>query len=863
MTKKLFASLIILFCGFCSFAQFTENFSDGDFTASPVWIGGTTDWTVNTSLQLQSNNTVASSSYYLSTASAKATSAQWDFYVQIDFNPSSANYVDVFLTASASDLTLATTTGYFVRIGGTDDEVSLFRKDNGSVTKIIDGANGSLNISNSTLLVTVIRDGSDQWSLSRILNAGASFNEGFVTESTYNSSAFFGVLVKQSTASFFQKHFIDDISVSDFVPDLIPPIVLTYTATSQNTLDVLFNEPVDQATAETLSNYVINNGIGSPVTATRDLTNTALVHLTFATNFPNRTSLQITINAVNDLSGNTANGISGSFSYFVPVQYDIVIDEIMADPDPQVSLPNLEWLELRNTSGFDINLLGWTLSKQTGTSGPMPSYLLKADSFVIVCTSSAVAALSAYGNAISVTSFPSLSNTGDLVYLSSPQGLIVHSVNYSSSWYQNQLKEDGGWTLEMIDTHNPCTGYSNWKASVDPAGGTPGRINTVDAINPDQTSPKLLRAFATNDVNVTLVFDEPLDALKAAVISNYLVSDGIGAPVSAVPVGPGFDRVQLLLNSPLQSNKIYAITASSSLTDCGNNGISNLKNTARVGLAASTVDSFEIVINEILFNPSASSNDYVEIYNRGNNILNLKNVSIANATGFEHLSTEDFLLFPGDFMVVTQSKDLVLHDYVANDPYAFIEVSMPSYNDDAGDVILLNEQGNIIDKVSYLNDWQFQLISNEEGVALERVDYNAASQNAGNWHSAATTVGYGTPTYKNSQYRIDAGAQGDIKIDPEVFSPDNDGRDDFATINYSFPEPGYVTNITIFDATGRRVRNLERNALSGIKGFYRWDGLDEKNQKLPVGIYIIYTEIFNLQGKTKKFKNTIVLARKQ
>jgi len=31
---------------------------------------------------------------------------------------------------------------------------------------------------------------------------------------------------------------------------------------------------------------------------------------------------------------------------------------------------------------------------------------------------------------------------------------------------------------------------------------------------------------------------------------------------------------------------------------------------------------------------------------------------------------------------------------------------------------------------------------------------------------------------------------------------------------------------------------------------------------LPVGTYIIFTEIFNLQGKKSSFKNTIVLARK-
>lgn len=104
--------------------------------------------------------------------------------------------------------------------------------------------------------------------------------------------------------------------------------------------------------------------------------------------------------------------------------------------------------------------------------------------------------------------------------------------------------------------------------------------------------------------------------------------------------------------------------------------------------------------------------------------------------------------------------------------------------------------------------------------------------------------------------------QGEITLSPEIISPDNDGMDDFATINYQFPETGYVANITIFDGAGRPVRYLQRNVLNGTKGFYRWDGLGEKNQVLPVGIYVVLTEVFNLLGKTKRFKNVIVLARK-
>ncbi|MBK8773817.1 MAG: hypothetical protein IPM10_03135 [Chitinophagaceae bacterium] len=214
--------------------------------------------------------------------------------------------------------------------------------------------------------------------------------------------------------------------------------------------------------------------------------------------------------------------------------------------------------------------------------------------------------------------------------------------------------------------------------------------------------------------------------------------------------------------------------------------------------------------------------------------------------------------------MVTESAALVMRDYVAQNPIAFLEVStMPSFNDDAGNVILLNEQGKIIDQLNYLDDWHFALISNEDGVALERIDYNAATQNQQNWHSAASSINYGTPTYKNSQYKADAAVQGEITVTPEIISPDNDGIDDFAIINYSFSEPGYVANISIFDANGRPVRYLQRNALNGLKGYYRWDGLGEKQQKLASGIYIIYTEVFNLQGKSRKFKNVIVVARRK
>ena len=263
-------------------------------------------------------------------------------------------------------------------------------------------------------------------------------------------------------------------------------------------------------------------------------------------------------------------------------RYDVVIDEIMADPSPQIGLPANEWIELKNTSSSPVNLQGWRIGDENGQSGSMPDFILEPGSFVIICTGSAVANMSAFGNTISVTSFPSLDNDGETLYLKSLNDQIIHAVDYSSSWYQNELKKDGGWTLEMTDLQNPCTGSSNWRASNNTAGGTPGTINSINGINNDQSAPQLKNAYTTNNTTIILVFDEPLDSLSAATLPNYGIDGGISF-TSAEPLSPLFNQVQLQTNNPLSANTVYNITVNN-ITDCKNNVVGS-DNKAKTGLA--------------------------------------------------------------------------------------------------------------------------------------------------------------------------------------------------------------------------------------------------------------------------------------
>jgi hypothetical protein len=545
-------------------------------------------------------------------------------------------------------------------------------------------------------------------------------------------------------------------------------------------------------------------------------------------------------------------------------RYDVVIDEIMADPAPQAGLPSNEWLEFKNTANIPVNLQNWRIGDATGQSGPMPDFILQPDSFVIVCTGSAVAAMSAFGTTISVTSFPSLDNDGDLLFLRAANGRTIHAVSYTSGWYQNEVKKDGGWTLEMTDTKNPCAGSNNWKASAGTAGGTPGKKNSIDAVNNDAIAPQLKRAYTIDNVTIILIYDEPVDSLSGATLANYFI-DGGSTLVSATSIAPLFNKVLLKTSTPLVANTVYNITAGN-VKDCKNNTIAT-GNKVKVGLPVDAATG-EWTINEILFNPRSGAYDYVEFYNNSNKIFDASKLYIANRnssgviSSIKPLSTVPFYVFPGEYIVETEEDASLALQYLVKNPDNVLLISSPpSYSDDEGTVVALNFQGNVVDEVKYKDDWHFKLIENAEGVSLERIDPAGPSQDAANWHSAASTAGYGTPSYKNSQYKLLNSINASIEATPKVFSPDNDGRDDIATIQYRVTEPGFIANITIFDATGRPVRNLVRNGTLGLKGYWNWDGLDDKGNKLPAGVYVLYSELFNLAGKKYLFKPTAILAR--
>ncbi|HEX6181824.1 MAG TPA: lamin tail domain-containing protein, partial [Chitinophagaceae bacterium] len=518
----------------------------------------------------------------------------------------------------------------------------------------------------------------------------------------------------------------------------------------------------------------------------------------------------------------------------VPARFDVVIHEFFPDPSPVIGLPGSEFIELRNTSGNAFNLRNWKLSDGSTTATITVNYVLLPDSMVIICPASSVSAYAVWGPTIGVSGFPSLNNDGDMIILLSPSGVVIHSIGYDLNWYRNAVKSEGGWTLEMIDAQNPCAGGDNWKASVDARGGTPGRINSITGINSDVQPPALLRTYTVDSITIVVVFDEPLDSTSAATIGHYVLDKGLFVS-TAEPLSPTFKQVSLTLQASMLPRVRYTLQVSD-VADCSGN-IIGIMNSSKAGLP-SDLDTSDIIVNEVLFNPSPDGTDYVEFYSKSDKIIDASTLFIANrnSTGSivsaRKMSETPFLIFPGDFIVATADAQLVRsRHHVAHPINLLLVPQLPSFPDDKGNIVLLNQQGTIIDELSYDEKWHFPLIANREGVALERIDYQLPTQHKENWTSAAADAGFGTPTARNSQFKTYQAVQGSIELGTPVFSPDGDGRDDLCFIHYEFANPNNVANVTVFDINGIPVRKLYSNITLSEKGVFRWDGLDDRGRR--------------------------------
>ena len=859
--KKLCLILCSLFYASVCLAQVQDNFADGNLTNNPEWTpDNATNWVV-VSNQLRSNSATPSSSFYIITPSTKATTAQWEFWVNLQFNTSSANFVDVFLMVDQSDLFSTNLNGYFVRIGGTPDEVSLYKVVNGVTSMLINGADGVTNSSNNTLRVKVTRDADNLWTLQRDAAGGATyFTEGTITDNTISASQFFGIRVQQSTASFFNRHFFDDIYVGEMIIDITPPTIQFLGVENPYQVQVGFDEILQPASAQNVAHYSASNGLGLPATAQLQ-PDQKTVLLTFAQEFQSGVTYHLTITNVLDAAGNVMAETILPFSFSYPASYkDIILTEIFADPTPQVGLPDAEFIEVFNRSANPIDLAGWKFTDGSSTA-TLPARSILPGEYLILTSNANASLYNTFGNVLGAANFPTLNNAGEALRFYAPGNQLIDSVNFNLGWYADEDKQAGGWTLELIDVNNTCGEENNWTASEAVQGGTPGAVNSVNANKPDLTGPRLLAVAVVTDLELLLTFDEklekPITSQPFSIVPDVTIT-------SVQFASPSLRQIKLTLATNLQLKQLYTITITD-LRDCAGNEIQEAHN-QKIFALPEVAEPGDVLLNEILFNPRPGGVDFVELINVSDKYINLKNWSLANfendaTTDTRVITTQDLMLSPGNIVVVTVDGTALKNQYPLGVEANFVVAATPSMNDDAGSVALISDMGTNLDYLLYDDDFHTPILKDTEGVSLERISTAVAATNRNNWRSASSVAGFATPGYINSNSKPEANLKEDqVTIEPEIFSPDRPGQD-FAQIQYKFEQAGWVANVKIADQQGRVLKELANNEMLGFEGFFRWDGNREDGTRVRMGYYVVWFEVFQLDGQVNTFRKRVVVAR--
>ncbi len=269
----------------------------------------------------------------------------------------------------------------------------------------------------------------------------------------------------------------------------------------------------------------------------------------------------------------------------------------------------------------------------------------------------------------------------------------------------------------------------------------------------------------------------------------------------------------------------------------------------------------DIIINELLPEPFIDGSEYIELYNRSEQELSLKDVCISTRKSDGSLNTRYPLeaypqtLQAGDYLLLTKSIEGVENFYSLSASLNWLECKLPVLSNTGSTVVLYRGEGEIIiDEVSYSPKWHAPTVKNKKGVALERKDPDKDSQNADNWTSAASSAGFGTPGLENSQYLNGETETDSEEIDDPIYQPTGTFQ-----IPYRLNQSGYMARGWIFDLSGRKVALIADNTSLGTQGYLEWNGKGRDGSPVNTGIYIIYLELWHPGGNVIRKKQVLLI----
>lgn len=832
------------------------------------------DWKVSTykpikgrsSLKHNLTNAVGTSfiSTHLENISLNSGSIYWEFRLNnSDWDPSSSNnFVFHLLMNSDQPETASSYYSVGVNLGASDDKLSLWKTQDGDSDMLIQSSFDWNENETVAVRVKYTAKGEWQFDYNRLGDTSNYLSAGDTISTVEMFNCYSALQFNFGSATRAGELWFDDLTIESYNT---APFLRNYQIESDS-IRLIFSENLNYYESSKLENFKLyENSERIPLSLIKESVKANELILILEDKLKTGT-YQLQVNGVTDLEGAESDSEEIEFRFFVePDEHDLVINELLADESPVVGLPEYEFIEIYNASNYPIKLENYKL-RVDDSEKTLPDFELSAHDYLILCSNSAAALYNEFGNTLGLSSFPSLSNSDAKITIKSASGKVIDKLTYSTNWYDDIEKKKGGWSLERIDINNHSWQADNWETSTDESGGTPGKVNSVAKHNADIIAPQLLRFELNSSNSIDLFFSETLNSNFALKIENYSLTGGNNKLKSIAILDDAVCTLRLNFISEFEHNTIFELCLSNQLVDLAGNSLIDCVFEFSMANIPKTGD---LIINEVLFNPYAGAADFVELLNVSDQMIDMKDVLLANRDDKYQLdaiypiSTKSIILDAGKYILLSVDTLTVKENYSHFNENAFLQIKkMPPYSNSKGRVVLLNCDNEILDDFAYNENMHFQLLTNKEGVSLERINPKKETNTISNWKSAAQSFGFGTPGVENSSYDADEIEVNVVGFKSKLFSPDNDGVDDRLIINFDLEKSGYVTNIRIYNSSGVEVRRLASNLTISAKDEMFWDGLLKNKERASIGIYVLYFELFHPDGDVKTYKKTCILAGK-
>ena len=518
---------------------------------------------------------------------------------------------------------------------------------------------------------------------------------------------------------------------------------------------------------------------------------------------------------------------------------DIVITEIMAKPNPSVQLPEVEWIEIYNTTDQTLTLEGCKIHTSTKT-GTFKDYILEPYDYAIICSYNAMTELYTITNKICVVeSMPALTNDGNILTLRNKQNHIISFVEYSSDWYASEpFKADGGWSLERRDASNPLSNTTTWAPSIDPRGGTPAEQNSIACSIKDMLIP-CITGFGINDNRtVQIYFNKPMQGEIIELKKSISIEGNSFKTLNWVE--PQRQTLNIHLAEPLDSTNTIDISFHDFTCISG----WNIPDTTITLALPHQAQYMDIIFNELMPYVSDGNSKFIELYNNSDFYLDLSRLMLSNRDANNNLKGSKIfcpistILLPHQFVVISPDTSLINSPLGINSQSIYLTATLPSMPASEGTLVLSNRSGYVIDEIHYSDSWHHSTLTDLHNTSLERIDPMAPTQSTDNWQSSAS---HNTAGWLNSQTIDNSNAQQnkDFWLDNSTFSPNNDGHHDHLIIHHNLPAAGYTLTMDVYTRHGTHVSRITDNQLLGIHGYTLWDGTTINGTTIPIGLYII------------------------